>query len=227
MARYTESKHKRDERGRFSVGGDQGTGRRQAAYTGEDVLDGQNRRWKIEGRSADGRIVVNGDSGRQSFSPHELRRMPSKDEFANLAASEAQTRAVGELATRLTKRGSQKAAARLLRREAARRRKIDAFLKRQKQPGERQATMRVRRPTAHAAALSTGGRSLTVAARDAAAERGEALPDGKLPVRNRRELQAALRMRNRVQGHTPMEVRRYLTRRAKALDATDLLPSQW
>lgn len=74
---------------------------------------------------------------------------------------------------------------------------------------------------------SSGGRSLSVEARDNAADRGEALPDGKLPTRNRTELASAIKLRNHVDGHSQMAVRRYLTRRAKALNAEDLLPEKW
>lgn len=68
---------------------------------------------------------------------------------------------------------------------------------------------------------------LTVESREKAADDGAALPDGKLPTRNRDELASAVKLRNHVKGHTPGEVRRYLVRRARALNATDLLPEEW
>lgn len=77
------------------------------------------------------------------------------------------------------------------------------------------------------AAKSSGGRSLTVEARQKAAEEGFALPDGKLPIRNRAELRAAVRLRGLVKGHTASEVRRHIVKRAKALNAVDELPEAW
>jgi hypothetical protein len=77
------------------------------------------------------------------------------------------------------------------------------------------------------AALSSGGRSLTGKARETAAKKGEALPDGKLPTRNKRELRAALNLRNKVEGHSATEIRKYLTKRARDLKAEDMLPEEW
>jgi hypothetical protein len=77
------------------------------------------------------------------------------------------------------------------------------------------------------AGMSSGGRSLTVAAREKAAEAEAALPDGKLPTRNKEELKAAVALRGKVKGHSQAEIKAYLVRRAKALGATDVLPSFW
>ena len=74
---------------------------------------------------------------------------------------------------------------------------------------------------------SSGGRSLSAEARDNAADRGDALPDGKLPIRNLQELKAAIKLRNHVEGHSQMAIRRHITKRAKALNATDELPDEW
>lgn len=77
------------------------------------------------------------------------------------------------------------------------------------------------------AAVSSGGRSLSAKSRDEAAKDETALPDGKLPTRNKEELKAAIALRGKVKGHSGNEVRSYLIRRAKALDAMDLLPPFW
>ena len=77
------------------------------------------------------------------------------------------------------------------------------------------------------AAMSSGGRSLSVEARGKAADEETALPDGKLPTRNKEELKAAIALRGKVKGHSQNEVRAYLIRRAKALGAEDVLPPFW
>lgn len=77
------------------------------------------------------------------------------------------------------------------------------------------------------AEMSSGGRSLSVAARENAAEAGFALPDGKLPIRNRDELAAAISLRGKVEGHSMREIRDHIVRRARALDAVADLPEAW
>jgi plasmid stability protein len=68
---------------------------------------------------------------------------------------------------------------------------------------------------------------LSVAAREEAAEKGAALPDGKLPIRNVEELKAAIRLRGKVEGHSATEIRRHIVKRARALDAVEELPAIW
>jgi hypothetical protein len=63
-------------------------------------------------------------------------------------------------------------------------------------------------------------------ARMEAAANGEALPDGSYPTRDRAELQAAIESYGRETGNKN-ELRRYLIRRAVALNATDLIPDDW
>lgn len=63
-------------------------------------------------------------------------------------------------------------------------------------------------------------------ARMDAAARGEALPDGSFPTRDREELKAAIESYGRETGNKN-ELRRYLIRRAVALNATDLIPDDW
>lgn len=77
------------------------------------------------------------------------------------------------------------------------------------------------------AELSSGHRRLDVEARAEAAKAGFALPDGKLPIRNRKELAAAIKLRGKVTGHSVVAVRSHIIKRARALKATDLLPEHW
>lgn len=77
------------------------------------------------------------------------------------------------------------------------------------------------------AEMSSGGKPLNVAAREEAAEEGMALPDGKLPIRNVQELEAAIRLRGKVEGHSAMEIRDHIVKRARALNAVDRLPEAW
>jgi hypothetical protein len=78
-----------------------------------------------------------------------------------------------------------------------------------------------------AAAMSSGGKSLSVEARGKAAEKGFALPDGKLPIRNKDELDAAIRLRGKVEGHTAEEIKAHIIKRAADLGAEDMLPAEW
>jgi hypothetical protein len=77
------------------------------------------------------------------------------------------------------------------------------------------------------AEMSSGGKPLDVASREKAAEKGFALPDGKLPIRNVDELKAAVKLRGKVEGHTATEIRNHIVARAKALDAMASLPPAW
>lgn len=77
------------------------------------------------------------------------------------------------------------------------------------------------------AEMSSGGKPLDVASRKKAAEKGFALPDGKLPIRNVDELKAAVKLRGKVEGHTATEIRNHIVARAKALDAVNALPPAW
>jgi len=66
---------------------------------------------------------------------------------------------------------------------------------------------------------------LSAAARHLAAAEGEALPDGSFPVRDLDELHKAIHAVGR--SKHPIEVRRYLIRRARDLGATELIPQKW
>lgn len=66
---------------------------------------------------------------------------------------------------------------------------------------------------------------LSAAARHLAAAEGDALPDGSYPVRDLTELHKAIHAVGR--SKHPIEVRRYLIRRARELGAENLIPRQW
>lgn len=59
-----------------------------------------------------------------------------------------------------------------------------------------------------------------------AAANGEALPDGSYPTRDREELEHAIEAYGRETGNKA-ELRRYLIRRAYALNSADLIPDDW
>ena len=54
------------------------------------------------------------------------------------------------------------------------------------------------------------------------AERGEALPDGSFPIRNREDLRDAVQSYGRAKDRA--EAKRWIERRARELDAEDELP---
>lgn len=59
---------------------------------------------------------------------------------------------------------------------------------------------------------------------------GQAMPDGSFPIRNRDDLDNAIRAVGRVRPNTDAAratVRRFIIRRAKALGATDMIPDTW
>ena len=57
------------------------------------------------------------------------------------------------------------------------------------------------------------------------AERGEALPDGSFPIRNREDLRDAIQSYGRA--NDKAEAKRWIKRRARELDAEDELPDNW
>jgi hypothetical protein len=94
-------------------------------------------------------------------------------------------------------------------------------------PSSRLAATQSTNEEAVMAEMSSGGKPLNVAAREKAAEKGFALPDGKLPIRNVDELKAAIRLRGKVEGHSATEIRNHIVKRARALDAVAELPEAW
>ena len=74
-------------------------------------------------------------------------------------------------------------------------------------------------------AVTSGGLSLSTAAREAAAERGDALEDGSYPIRNKADLGRAVQAYGRAKD--PNKVKRHIIKRARALEAVDMLPEAW
>lgn len=66
---------------------------------------------------------------------------------------------------------------------------------------------------------------LSAGARQAAADRGEALPDGSFPIRNKADLARAIMAIGRA--NNPAAVKRFIIRRARDLNAVDMLPKSW
>lgn len=67
--------------------------------------------------------------------------------------------------------------------------------------------------------------SLSTEARQEAADKGYALPDGSFPIRDRSELAKAILALGRASD--PQAAKRHIIRRARALNAVDLLPRSW
>lgn len=62
------------------------------------------------------------------------------------------------------------------------------------------------------------------------AKSGAAMSDGSFPIRNRSDLQNAIRAVGRTRPNTSAQrkkVRRHILRRARAIGASDLIPSTW
>jgi hypothetical protein len=57
------------------------------------------------------------------------------------------------------------------------------------------------------------------------AEKGEALPDGSFPIRNKKDLRDAIHSYGRAKDKA--EAKRWIKRRANELDAADELPDDW
>lgn len=71
---------------------------------------------------------------------------------------------------------------------------------------------------------------MNTAARKKAAAQGQAMPGGRFPIRNRADLENAIRAVGRVQPPTEAarsQVRRFILKRAKALGAMDAVPDTW
>lgn len=61
--------------------------------------------------------------------------------------------------------------------------------------------------------------------RQTLADKGQAMPSGAFPIRNRADLAKAIMAIGRAKD--PQAARRWIIRRARELGATDLLPSSW
>lgn len=70
---------------------------------------------------------------------------------------------------------------------------------------------------------------ISQAERDAAASKGEALSGGRYPIRNLKELQDAIRAVGRANGGAAgrAAVRRFIIKRAAALNASSQIPDTW
>ena len=61
--------------------------------------------------------------------------------------------------------------------------------------------------------------------RDKLAKKGHALPDGSYPIRNKSDLQNAIQAIGRAKNYD--RAKAHITKRAKALSETDMLPERW
>ncbi|HEX6969119.1 MAG TPA: hypothetical protein VF174_09955 [Micromonosporaceae bacterium] len=70
---------------------------------------------------------------------------------------------------------------------------------------------------------------LTAEERRRAADRGQALPGGRFPIRNREDLLRAIRAVGRAKGGEAGRrlVRRFIIKRARALGLMSLIPDTW
>lgn len=66
---------------------------------------------------------------------------------------------------------------------------------------------------------------ISTEARERAAERDEALPDGSYPIRNKGDLQRAIQSYGRASDKD--KVKKWIIKRARELDAVDMLPESW
>lgn len=64
-------------------------------------------------------------------------------------------------------------------------------------------------------------------AREQAAEKGQALPDGSYPIRNESDLKNAIQAYGRAKESDRAKVRRHIIKRARALGKYDLVPEDW
>lgn len=65
--------------------------------------------------------------------------------------------------------------------------------------------------------------------REMADEKGQAMPGGRFPIRNREDLENAIRAIGRASGGEEgrRKVRRFVMVRARMLDLTELIPDTW
>lgn len=66
--------------------------------------------------------------------------------------------------------------------------------------------------------------------RERLADQGKAMQGGRFPIRNRSDLQNAIRAVGRTRPNTEQaraKVRRFIIRRARALGAADMIPDSW
>jgi len=68
-------------------------------------------------------------------------------------------------------------------------------------------------------------RDYSTASRERMAESGNAMPDGSFPISNRADLMNAIRSVGRAKDYE--KAKAHIVRRAKELNATDMLPEDW
>lgn len=68
---------------------------------------------------------------------------------------------------------------------------------------------------------------LSAEGRRQAAAHGQAMPGGRFPITNREDLANAIRAVGRAPEGDRNMVRRFIMRRARALNAADLIPDTW
>jgi hypothetical protein len=73
--------------------------------------------------------------------------------------------------------------------------------------------------------MTLGKRAFSDDQRKAAAKKGDALPDGSFPIETKGDLENAIKAYGRAKD--PAAAKKHIIERAKALDATDLLPDGW
>jgi hypothetical protein len=83
----------------------------------------------------------------------------------------------------------------------------------------------MRQALREAASAPTDGRDYTTEARELLAKEGKALPDGSYPIKDEGDLRNAIRAIGRAKD--PAAAKAHIVKRAKALDATNLLPEDW
>jgi hypothetical protein len=83
----------------------------------------------------------------------------------------------------------------------------------------------MRQALREAASAPTDGRDYTTEARELLAKEGKALPDGSYPIKDEGDLRNAIRAIGRAKD--PAAAKAHIVKRAKALDATKLLPDDW
>lgn len=59
------------------------------------------------------------------------------------------------------------------------------------------------------------------------AKKGQAMPGGRFPIKDREDLRKAIRLAGHAKHASQSAVRAYIKRRAAALGATDMIPDDW
>mgnify|MGYP003349563299 FL=1 len=73
--------------------------------------------------------------------------------------------------------------------------------------------------------IETEKREFSTATRERMSEAGTAMPDGSFPIANRNDLMNAIRSVGRAKNYAA--AKEHITRRARALGLTDMLPEDW